>query len=109
MGLPPKAELYSPWDRAKIEKPFCLIGDPTKLRILVPVAADDYELIRADLAKHKSLEVTLRVHGFGSRLWSGKLSHLPKSADKTVPLQLTTRGGGPLALKPGSDTSNADP
>ena len=57
---------------------------------------------------HK-LEVTLRVHGFGSQLWRGHVGHLPKLADKTVPIQLTSKGGGPLAMKPGSDPKNPEP
>ena len=113
MGLPSKDELYKPWEKGEGEKPFCRIGDPSKLRILVPLAPDDYELVRTDLARmtkqgHK-LEVTLRVHGFGSQLWRGHVGHLPKLADKTVPIQLTSKGGGPLAMKPGSDPKNPEP
>ena len=65
---------------------------------------------RARMTKqgHK-LEVTLRVHGFGSQLWRGHVGHLPKLADKTVPIQLTSKGGGPLAMKPGSDPKNPEP
>jgi putative peptide zinc metalloprotease protein len=113
IGLPKKDEQYRPWDRSELEKPFCHIADPTKLRIIVPVSPDDFELIRTDKARKarngENLEVTLRVHGFAGQLWSGRVSHLPRSADKTVPLQLTTKGGGPLAMKPGSDPNNPEP
>jgi putative peptide zinc metalloprotease protein len=113
IGLPKKDEEYRPWDRSELEKPFCHIADPTKLRIIVPVSPDDFELIRTDKARKarngENLEVTLRVHGFGGQLWNGRVSHLPRSADKTVPLQLTTKGGGPLAMKPGSDPNNPEP
>jgi putative peptide zinc metalloprotease protein len=113
MGLPTKEYLHRPWDRYEMDKPFCHIGDPTKLRILVPVSPDDYELVRTDFEskqnKNESLEVTIRIQGFANQTWKGKVSHLPKSADKTVPLQLTTKGGGPLAAKPGTDPNNPEP
>jgi putative peptide zinc metalloprotease protein len=113
IGLPKKDELYRPWDRGELERPFCHIADPTKLRMVVPVSPDDFELIRIDKARkehhQEKLEVTLRIQGFGGQLWTGRVSHMPRSADKTVPLQLTTKGGGPLAMKPGSDPNNPEP
>jgi putative peptide zinc metalloprotease protein len=113
MGLPSKQELYRPWSRMEMDKPFCHIGDPTKLRMLVPVSADDYSLIRTDLAAKKknneNLLVTVRIQGFAGQTWTGRVGHLPKSADKTVPLQLTTKGGGHLAMKPGADPNNPEP
>jgi putative peptide zinc metalloprotease protein len=113
MGLPNKENLHRPWDRYEMDKPFCHIGDPTKLRILVPVSSDDYELIRNDFAAKKArgenLLVTIRIQGFANQTWPGWVSHIPKSADKTVPFQLTTKGGGPLAVKPGTDPNNPEP
>jgi putative peptide zinc metalloprotease protein len=114
MGLPPKDLQLKPWERGELDKqPFCKIGNPTKLRILVPVTPDDYDVIRTDLQEKakrgEHLDVTLRVEGFGGQLWTGHVSHLPKVAEKTVPLQLTTKGGGPLATKPGSDPNNPEP
>jgi putative peptide zinc metalloprotease protein len=113
MDLPKKDELYRPWDTGDLDKPFCNIADPTKLRLLVPVSPDDFELVRSDLKRKQrrgeNLEVTLRIHGFGAQIWDGRVSYLPRTADKTVPLQLTTKGGGPLAAKPGTDPNNPEP
>jgi putative peptide zinc metalloprotease protein len=116
MGLPPKQEQPKPWEKGDLEKPFCHIGNPTKLRMLVPVSPDDYDVIRTDFEKKKErgekLEVTLRVHGFGPKLWTGYVSQIPRVAEKTVPVQLTTKGGGPLAIKPTSqsgDPNNPEP
>jgi putative peptide zinc metalloprotease protein len=114
MGLPSKDELYRPWEKSELDKPFCHIGDPKKLRILVPVAPDDYELIRTDLLaaqkRHQKVEVTLRIHGFAGQTWDGRVATpLPQATEKTVPVQLTTKGGGPLATKPGSDPRNPEP
>jgi putative peptide zinc metalloprotease protein len=112
-GLPRKEELYHPWEKPDLEKPFCQIGNPNRLRILVPVPPDDFALIRHDVdakkQKGQELDVTIRVNGFTGQTWKGKIAYLPKSADKTVPLQLTTKGGGPLAMRPGTDPNNPEP
>ena len=51
------------------------------LRILVPVTPDEYNLIRHDLAakkkKGEEMEVTIRLQGFGSQTWTGRVSHVP--------------------------------
>jgi putative peptide zinc metalloprotease protein len=113
MGLPYKDFLLRPWDKMDLDKPFCHIGDPSRLRMLVPVTPDEYNLIRHDLAdkkkKGEDLECTIRLQGFGSQRWTGRVSHLPMSAEKSVPLELTTKFGGPLAVKPGSDPNNPEP
>ncbi len=112
MGSPSAEDKFKPWEKADMDKPFCHIGDTTKLRMLVPVSPDDYSLIRTDLARKKKngqdLLVTVRIHGFGSQTWPGRVVHVPTLADKTVPLQLTTKGGGPLAMKPGSDPNDPE-
>src|SRR5262249_44155965 len=41
--------------------------------------------------------------GRGNMTWKGHVSLWPASEAKTVPLSLTTRGGGPLAVKPGAE------
>jgi putative peptide zinc metalloprotease protein len=112
MGSPSAEDKFKPWEKADMDKPFCHIGDTTKLRMLVPVSPDDYSLIKTDLARKKKngqdLLVTVRIHGFGSQTWPGRVVHVPTLADKTVPLQLTTKGGGPLAMKPGSDPNDPE-
>jgi putative peptide zinc metalloprotease protein len=113
MGLPAKDMEMKPWEKGDLDKPFCHIGYPTKLRMLVPIAPDDYEVVRTDLEKKRlrgeKLEVTLRVHGFGGKTWTGYVSHVPNLAEKTVPIPLTTKGGGPLATRPGTDPRDPEP
>ncbi len=74
--------------------------------MLIPVAPDDYRLLEDDRKALKDagsdLSVTLRIRGRDSKTWEGKIVELPQSAAKEVPVQLTTRAGGPLAIKPGS-------
>jgi putative peptide zinc metalloprotease protein len=113
MGLPKIDEIGKGWDPKDMETPFCSVGDPNKLRVLVPVPPADYDLVRDDVKKKRKskqpLEVTIRVRGLGTQYWSGRVSHLPQSADKTIPLQLSTRGGGPLAVKPTSQPNALEP
>jgi len=106
MSPPRVDEIGKYWDAKEQPKPFCSIGEPQKLRVLIPVGPDDYRLLiddRKDLRdKGNDLTVTLRVQGHDKRTWEGTIAELPQSAAKEVPVQLTTRAGGPLAIKPGS-------
>jgi putative peptide zinc metalloprotease protein len=47
------------------------------------------------------LDVTVRVQGRDWHTWQGKLSSLPESEAKEIPLPLSNRGGGPVAVKAG--------
>jgi putative peptide zinc metalloprotease protein len=112
MGLPKIDEIGKRWDKDQ-EQPFCNIGNPSKLRILVPVSTDDYDLIRDNLkkfeAKKEHLPVTIRVQGRDTRTWVGRVAHLPQSEAKEVPMALTNRGGGPLAIKQGDNPNKFAP
>jgi putative peptide zinc metalloprotease protein len=87
-------------------RPFCGIGDPSRLRILVPVSPAEYRLLKSDLdllqKKNQDLDVTIRVQGRGSHTWHGRLSLLPEDDAKEVPIALTDRAGGPIAVQPGT-------
>jgi putative peptide zinc metalloprotease protein len=55
------------------------------------------------------LAVTIRIHGRDSHTWQGKILHLPeKEADK-VPLALSSRAGGPVAVKGGVKSNTLVP
>ena len=55
------------------------------------------------------LPVTIRIHGRDSRTWQGRILHLPeKEADK-IPLALSSRGGGPVAVKGGVKSNTLVP
>jgi putative peptide zinc metalloprotease protein len=68
----------------------------------MPVSPAEYRLLKQELAGRPNLPVTIRLEGGGMRTWKGKLARLPESEARVVPLQLTLKGGGPLAVKPGA-------
>jgi putative peptide zinc metalloprotease protein len=112
MGLPKTDEVGKRW-KPDAQTPFCTIGDPTQLRVLVPVSPDDYQLIQDNLkratSRNQELEVTIRVQGRGGSTWDGKLTHFPQAEAQDVPLALSTRAGGPLAVKPGANPNQLVP
>ena len=49
------------------------------------------------------------MRGLETRTWRGHVSLLPESADKVVPLAMSSKGGGPLAVKPTSKPDALEP
>jgi multidrug efflux pump subunit AcrA (membrane-fusion protein) len=47
-------------------------------------------------------DVTIRLQGRDSSTWKGKIKQLPESEAKTVPMALSNRAGGPVAVKAGA-------
>jgi putative peptide zinc metalloprotease protein len=107
LGAPRPEEVGKEWQRDS-PTPFCSVGDPKKLIILVPVSPSDYQLLRSDLNQLKELEVDVRIPGRKSQTVPGRIVRLPESDAKDVPLSLTQRGGGPLAVKPAGPDPNVN-
>lgn len=103
----PRAEDVGKWWEKASPLPFCQVGDPKDLRLLVPVPPSDYHVLQQDMGKVDRLAVSVHFPGRGSDVVLGQVTRLPESDAKEVPLQLTQRGGGPLAVKP--TAPNADP
>lgn len=110
-GIPQPDEIGRLWDKDN-EKPFCNIGNRSKLRVLVPITSSDFDLIRANIAKLgiERVPVTIRVQGRGSKTWQGRINaNLPKTQADEIPLPLSSKGGGPVAVRPSSDPSRLQP
>jgi putative peptide zinc metalloprotease protein len=105
LGLPRIEELGKYWEKDG-QTPFCAIGDPSRLRVLVPVGPADYRLLQEDRA---DLAVAIRIPGRLGHTWAGQIVQLPESEAREVPLPLTQKGGGPLAVKPGELPSDCVP
>jgi len=100
MGLVKRAEINKLFDRSYQQgRPICLVGDPTKLRILVPVSSMDHKLLADDLPAGGELTASIYVSGRTDRIFKGKVVRLPKSSAKQVPFPLTNRGGGTVAVQ----------
>lgn len=112
IGLPKKDAIKKLWQKDKSEV-FCQIGDPSKLHIVLPVSPDDHDLLRENLTKSKannwSIPIVIRVHGRDSQTWEGELKELPQAVAKEIPLELSNKGGGPLAVKPTSQPDHLEP
>ena len=85
MSPPHPDEVGKLWEKEQ-NVPFCTIGDPDRLRVVVPVSPSEYRLLKRDREKllkdGKDLEVTIRIHGRENNTWKGKVVRLPESAAK---------------------------
>lgn len=100
---PPRIEDVGKFFDHSEPRPFCLVGDNTKLRMIVPLRPADYRLLRSDQkelqARGDDIKVTVRVSGRDSQVWQGKLARLPESDAKEIPAALSQRMNGPIAIK----------
>jgi putative peptide zinc metalloprotease protein len=114
MNVPKKEDIGKFWEDVQ-SRPVCTVGDLQKLRVLLPIAAYDYKLLTEDMATlgpDAELDVTMRIAGSATHVYHGKVRRLPSADAKTVPVQLTFKGGGSLAAKPpgpGADANNPEP
>jgi hypothetical protein len=106
---PPKIDQIGRlWERDQ-SVPFCSIGDPKELQLLMPVSPTDYRLLKTDLAENPDLSVTVRVQGRAEVTWKGRVHQVFDSEAKEVPPQLTSKFGGPLAVKPSQQQNTYQP
>ena len=113
MSPPRKEDIFKYFDREE-NLPFCAIGDPKKLRIIVPVDPQGYRLLRDNLDERRGtntpwLEVSIHVSGRSDVVFTGKVTRLPETNAAEVPVGLTHRGGGSLAVKPNPSSRALEP
>jgi putative peptide zinc metalloprotease protein len=109
MDVPQLDDIGKRWEKG-VERPFCKLGEPRKVRVLVPVSPANYRLILEDQQKYGKLPpVTIRVRGRDAQTWTGQITQLPEQEAKEIPIQLSNKGGGPLAVKPGSQPEHLAP
>ena len=100
MGLPKSNEVGKMFDKNYTQgQPICTVADPTRLIVKMPVSPVDYRLLKEDLPRTGSLDASVYVSGRTDHVFRGKVVRLPESDAKQVPVALTQRGGGPLAVK----------
>jgi putative peptide zinc metalloprotease protein len=107
MSPPRRDEVGKQWDRSQ-HPFFCRIGDigaQRRVQVKMPVSPIDRDTIWKDtkgMTNPDAVEVLVRVQGMDARVWRGKLIRLQDATADTVPEQLTAKGGGNIAVKPGS-------
>jgi putative peptide zinc metalloprotease protein len=99
LRAPRPEEIGKLWEKDQ-ETPVCSLGDPRRLRVLVPVPPPDYRLLQ-EQRRDGDVPVTIGVEGWDGRTWRGRVACLPETEAREVPLALTARAGGPLAVRPG--------
>lgn len=101
---PRRDEIGKLFDKGYAEAPpIFAVGDPSKLIIKVPVSPLHFRVLKDDLAERNELDVSIYAKGRSDRVFHGKVRRLPAQNAATVPLALTQRGGGALAVKPSED------
>jgi putative peptide zinc metalloprotease protein len=106
-NVPRTEEVGRYWDPEQ-NSTFCTVADPEKLIVLVPVTNQQFKLLSEDMeaarASGETLRATVRVQGMVDETWQGEVLPLPEEVAREgeIPPQLTTRHGGPLAIKPGT-------
>jgi putative peptide zinc metalloprotease protein len=103
-GLPLPTDVGKLFDRSGSEtRPFCSIGDSSKLIVRLPIVPNDYRLLKEEIEKNKVIYAKVYLTGRTDKSFTGKITKLPDSDAKQVPPGLTQRTGGPLAVKQGGE------
>lgn len=86
------------------------IHERGRVRVCMPLATNDYNRLREDLRRlqrerkakgeAKELWVNVRVHGLDRSTWRGKIARLDESEARFIPVMLSSRAGGPVAVQP---------
>lgn len=107
--VPPKEQVGRVFERGGMDQPaFCSVGDLTRLVVKVPVSPQEFRVLQDDLpsflkTKDGGIPVSVHFQGRSDKVFKGVVRSLPNQSARTVPLQLTQRSGGPLAVKPSDD------
>jgi putative peptide zinc metalloprotease protein len=115
LSAPRKEEMFKEWDKAE-SPPFCRIGDPTKLRVLVPVTPPQYREIRENLERRRKedpqaafLDASILLSKRSDHIYQGRVTTVPQTHESNIPVELTSRGGGPVAVRPSANQSTNEP
>jgi putative peptide zinc metalloprotease protein len=115
LGAPKKEEMFKEWDKAE-SPPFCRIGDPTRLRVLVPVTPPEYREIRENLERRRQddpqsawLDAAILMSKRSDHVYQGRVTTVPQTHESNMPVELTSSGGGPIAVRPSHNPGVNEP
>jgi putative peptide zinc metalloprotease protein len=98
VGVPTREAVGRMYDK---NTPVCSVVKPDNLRLCLPVLPDEWQRLRYNTHVRGNLPVDIRIMGRGGDIWQGILLPLPESEAATVPVELSSRAGGPIAVKGG--------
>lgn len=86
-----------------------------QLRVCFPLVTSEYNQLVENLnenarelrqtGKTRELDVSIRIHGLDAGVWEGRIDRLDESEARTIPVALSTRGGGPVPVHPPNNKS----
>ncbi len=86
--------------------PLFVIYQPGYLAACMPLTTAEFKRLvdytGTSSSRLRSPQMVLRIHGQGMEEWTGKIKELPPSEAREIPVALSNRGGGPVAVKAGS-------
>jgi putative peptide zinc metalloprotease protein len=103
VGNSPRKEDIGKQVEASSREPFLTIYPSDRLAVCLPLTTSEYnQLVRDCNGNPGSIEsscIVVRVHGREGATWHGSNLRLLPSEARDIPLALTSRGGGPVAVK----------
>jgi len=115
---PKREEIGRAYDDQQHAHPLCQVAQTDHLKVILPLEPHKYQLLKEELVRaaakrgdDAALTAWVRVPGLGTRRWEGRVTRasLPLTDAKTVPPQLTFKGGGSLATKPMDSSGQLEP
>ncbi len=100
IGVPHRETLHQ-WFEAG--KPFCQVGDPTKLEAHLILDQSDVDLIERDD------RVWVKIHGLSERTIVANVEQIAKRNQDEIPPELSHMAGGEIAAKQDEKTGQAKP
>ncbi|MSR30930.1 MAG: hypothetical protein EXR99_05430 [Gemmataceae bacterium] len=88
--------------------PLITIHEPDSLSVCFPLAPSEFNQLKENMqlagkadatGKIWEPDIILRVQGRDDKVWKGKIRQLPPSEAKDIPVALSNRAGGPVAVK----------
>lgn len=114
IGAPKREEMFKFWDKSEAP-PFCKIGDPKYLRMIVPVSSTEYREIRDNLERRRQenpnaayLDASILLAKRSDHIYRGRVTAVPNTHEANIPIELSSRGGGPVAVRPPSGNSTVN-
>lgn len=98
IGLPDAREIGRLWSASE-EKPFCIIGDPGRLCVTVPLTASELRRLREDQEQHVATQMVMAVPGCPGMRPACRILQVPQAEAESVPSALAAPLGGPVEVR----------